>query len=474
VLAYCLAAAGEWIMGRRSRTLTDWNISFQVGVSLTATLFIPLSLLFHGYALNATGVGLILAGAWGGVRRRGVVFARLAPVTRSVPTKGWAGWLMLAVLFLAVAQFAIENYRFTYIWDGYQIWATKALVIYDRGSLTQDLLTPHESDLMRLPNCCDGTERVTGYPQTVSLLEALIAKPEGRFNWEAVKAIFPILFVSLIFSTYQAARAFVPRTVALAACTLLVLVPAVSLKESIGGYADMPQAVLVAGSMAAVLMARGSGMASYRLAAPWVLGGMVMVKSEGFILFGVACAVIAVTWASRGPQKFVAALRAYSGAILVALSCAAMRVLYLNWVSATDPTYGPFDKRHFMMAYQRLWDVPAICAHYMFDRATWGVFWPVFFLAVPVVIWKGDGKVRALTAAILTALAAYTGVFYFTNWEIHLHIEQAYSRLLVHLSPVAAVLVVVAYQYLAAGRLAGSESTPATPTFPQTKRPLAQ
>jgi hypothetical protein len=52
-----------------------------------------------------------------------------------------------------------------------------------------------------------------------------------------------------------------------------------------------------------------------------------------------------------------------------------------------------------------------------------------------------------LAGGTVAALAAYTSVFYFTNWEFHLHIEQAYSRLLCQLAPAAAVLTTIAYWY---------------------------
>src|SRR6185369_14933356 len=136
-------------------------------------------------------------------------------------------------LVLLCVQFAIENSRLVYLWDGYQIWATKARVLYHRGGLTQNLLSPHEPLLSAFPNCCDGTERVAAYPPAVPMLQALVAKLRGTFEWEAVKAIFPLFFVSLLVSAYSAARAFVPRGPALAASALLGLLPAVATHQSI-------------------------------------------------------------------------------------------------------------------------------------------------------------------------------------------------------------------------------------------------
>ena len=449
VLTYCLASVGEPILGRLSRTLAEWNASFLVGLSLTATLFVPLSWLLQTAALNVTLGILVAAGLVGGLRRV-IAFRKGSPRFHIV--EGFAAKIFLAILIVVVVQFAAENYRLTYLWDGYQIWATKALVIFDRGELTQALLTPHDPDLVSFPNCCDGAERVAAYPPAIPLFEALVAKSEGAFVWEAVKAIFPVFFISLLISTFQAARAFVPTAVALAACVLLALVPAVALDQNVGGYADMPQAALLAGFLAAVLAKDGSRLPSYRQAAPWLLGGVLLVKSEGAILFAILCAAIAVLWASEGIGKFVTALRRNAGAIVVALTCAGLRGIYLLWIDTKDLTYGPLDKPHFVQAYARLWTVPVACAHFMLNRADWGVFWPVFFVSAGIVIWKGDRRARLLCAGTLAALAAYTSIFYFTNWEVHLHIEQAYTRLLAQLSPAAAVLTVVAYQCLAGRR----------------------
>jgi hypothetical protein len=130
-----------------------------------------------------------------------------------------------------------------------------------------------------------------------------------------------------------------------------------------------------------------------------------------------------------------------------------LRLLYLMWIGTKDPTYGPIDSGHLAGAWSRLWEVPRICAHFMLDPAEWGLFWPVFFFAVPILVWKGGRREIAMAGGTLLALATYTCIFYFTNWELHLHVEQAYSRLLCHLAPAAVVLVVIAYWYIAWGRL---------------------
>ena len=459
-IAYCFSALGERILGRRSATLAGWNMSFLVGLSASAAAFFPLSLVLPGNALNATVAVLIGIGL---LRRFG---KQVADRPRLVSAWGEYGIWSKALLVLAIlvcVQFTAQNYRLTYSWDGYQIWATKALVLYERGALTQDLLTPHDPALSGIPNCCDGTVRVTPYPHLVPLFEALVARIQGDFSWEAVKAIFPFFFVSLLMSTYATAQALVPRGPAIAAAVLLGLIPAVATGNNIGGYADMPQAALLAGALAALLSGEPRSAPSYRHPAPWVLGGILLVKSEGAILFAVAAAVIAAVWLSRGKQEFASRLRRSAGAIAIGVSCAMLRLFYLEWMSAKDSTYGPMDRDHLSAAWNNLWEVPKTCARFMFDRAEWGFFWPAFFVAVGILLWRGRRREIAIAGGTLLALASYTSIFYFTNWEFHLHIEQAYTRLLSQLAPVAAVLIVTAYVSLASGVLPGLK--PEEPEF---------
>jgi hypothetical protein len=455
VIAYSMATLGEAVLGRWSRTVLEWNLSFLVGLSLTSTIFFPLSLVLHGNALNVTAGGLVFTGLFSGVRR---VFkmrkgsARRTAALRGSTFAGLVPKVLLALVVLAVVQFTVENYRIIYYWDGYQIWATKAMVLDTRGALTQELLTPHEPDLVSFPGCCD-PERVAAYPQTVPLFEALVAKVEGRFNWEAMKAVFPFFYVSMLISTFQAARVFVPPAAALGACAILALTPAVSTGLVLGGYADMPQAALVAGALAALFYAGDSRLPTYRRAAPWLLGGMLLVKSEGEILFGVACAAILMVWASRGTREMAASVRQNAGAIGLVAACAVLRRAYLAWMVTPGTVYGPFDKAHFALALQRLWLIPSICAHFMFSQPDWGIFWPVFAVALPVLFWKGGARERALACAVVAMIAMDHIIFYFSNKDIAVLIEQSYTRLLVQLAPAAVLVSIIGYQYVVAGKL---------------------
>jgi hypothetical protein len=52
---------------------------------------------------------------------------------------------------------------------------------------------------------------------------------------------------------------------------------------------------------------------------------------------------------------------------------------------------------------------------------------------------------RALVAGLALGIAAYSGAYLFTNWDMALHISNSYPRLLQHFIPVASVTLVAAY-----------------------------
>ena len=443
-IAYCFLTVGERILGRRSAGLIGWNVSFLVGISFVATVFFPLSIMLPATALMATVAGLIVSGCF-----------RLPDGRPSVRMEvGWslpANWIsraLLAVVVLAAIQFIAQNYRVSYFWDGYQIWATKAMALYERGALTRNVMIPTEI-AKALPDCCDGSERIGLYPHMVPMVEALLAKVRGVFEWTALKAVFPLFLISMLISAYQGARAFVPQPAALAASALLALLPALMTHMNVGGYADMPQAALCAGAVACLVERRrlepGLDPAS------WILGGLILVKSEGLILLGVAGFIVFAVWAFGGIRHLAHQFRAHWAGIGIVFACVALRISYLRWMVASDLTYGPIDTPHLTEAWNRLAAVPRICLPYLVDPNEWGVFWPAFCVAAAILVWLGGTRERGLAIGTVLAGASYTGIFYFTNWDIKIHIDQAYTRLLCHLAPAAAISLAAAYGQLLGG-----------------------
>lgn len=446
-LAWCFACLGDILIQRRSAGLQEWNQSFLVGLSIAGTFLFPLSLLIRGNTLLMVAVCLILAGV-ACLRRQRPQPAESRHEVHSPRRLRWepASVAFLLLIAILALQFNVQNLRLSYFWDGYQVWGTRALMLYHNGALGKVWLSPGYD------------QRLLAYPPMVPLYEALVSGLRGGFEWSSLKPLFGLFYVSMLISTFQAARNLVSRPIALGAVALLACVPAVSTGLSIGGYADIPQAALAAGVLAALFGLRIDSGIGWRNPVPWLVGGLMVVKSEGTILALIVCAILVCYKLLSTPDSFLAICRRYWQAMAVVLSCLALRGLYVAWLQFHDTTYGPLDRAHFLRAWQSLPLIEATCLHKMVDVAEWGAFWPAFLVSALVVAIFGARRERFLVAGTLTAVLAYILPFCFTNWDISLQIHDAYDRLLAQLAPAAAISIGAAYARLSGNSSAQSQS----------------
>jgi hypothetical protein len=432
LLTLGFASVGEALLGRDSRDLFAWNESLLIGMGICAAALFPLSLLWPHGALRAE---LWLMGLSGlALLRR-----RLASRGRSATTQAPGGvdetateavaFALLASIVAVVITFVALDLRYPYLWDGFQIWATKAQLLFAAGGLGRSWFQEEIYD-----------SRVLCYPALVPLWEALLCVVEGRFDFDLVKPVFLPFLLCMLVSAYAATRTVASRRWSLATTLLLVLLPPVCTRYSAGGYADMPQAAIVAGVVAAGLRPNPSCPA-WRGPLPWLIGSLSTVKSEGMALVALACAGVLIYAVTRRPRR----LPPWGGVLVVALFVG-LRMGYLGWLGIHDTTYGPFDAQHFSRLPSLLARVPLFCLRIMLDPLTWGLFWPAFLLAVAVVAADGSGRLKCLAASTAAGLVVYAAIFLFTNWEVRLHIAQAYERLLLQLTPAAAVVIGAAGQ----------------------------
>ncbi len=435
ILAYCFAAVGDLLLQCRSTCLLAWNRSFLIGLTVSSVALVPLSWLLPGTALSAILLALLVAGI---LRLRSVFVGRISNPNFRLPHGSRWATLYLAVIVLAFMQFAVQDLRWSYLWDGYQIWATKAEILNHNGALSREFLDPHEA----------GVQRVLDYPSDIPLYDALVSRLRGSFELNALKPVFILFYGSLLVSTFHAARMLVPRTVAMAATALLSSVPYVSTHFSVGGYADMPQAALMAAVLAAIFE-RSMRRETPASAVPWLLGGVIFVKNEGTVLALIAFAAIVLYLLIRTPAKeYPRLLPRYRWEFIIFFLCFAVRKFFQAWMDVHDLTYMPVNEANLARAAHLFWSVLGQCLHYILDFWEWGVFWPAFAVSALILFAIGTLRERVLIVAILAALTAYTSIFYFTTWDIPLHIDQAYDRLLVQVSPAAAVAVAAAYARL--------------------------
>jgi len=435
-LAYCFAAAGDLITNRRSDSWSSWNQSFMVGISVSTAVLFPLSLLLPAHALLAVAILLLAAGG-----------ARLHSVLQKGIATWWSGARpgirqrdllalgILAVVAVLAIQFVVQNALRADDSDGYQIWSTKAFILYHRGAMTKDLLIPGEYD------------RVNTYPFMVPLYEALLSVLRGQFTFDGTKPVFAFFFLSMLMSTFHAARGLASTRIALGATALLASIPALTTHSNVEGFADMPEACLVAAVAAACL---GNGFSSrptsFRDPLPWLIIGLALVKDEGTVLLVILSAVIGLSWIAKGWSSFIENCRVYWRPIAIIVCGFLLRMWMVAWVGGHDVTYAPLTSAaSWSRAAERLREVPSLCFVRLTSWNQWGLLWPAFLVAVPIVLIEGTGRERAGALATALPLFAYTALFYFTNWQVSEHISTAYDRVLEQLAPMAVLVLVMAY-----------------------------
>ena len=439
LLAAGFAAVGETVLWRRSRDLQAWNESFLAGAGICAAALFPLSLLFPRSALR-TVLALIGASLVFTVVRR--VRGPREPVRAVGDRLDATSRILLAAILLCAAWFAAVDLRYNMLWDGFQIWASKAQLLFYRGALVKSW---YPGDTYEL--------RHVTYPSLVPVYEALLPLVRGPFDFDAFKPIFLPFYVSLLVATFGAARAVVSTRLALVATLLVALVPQLSTGPAAGGYADMPQAAFVAGVASAALRPRG------RDALPWLIGSLTTVKSEGTILAVAACAAVVLFWLFEPARRarFRRAVPWPSVAIVAAFFV--LRIALLRWVSAPDMVY-VLDRAHLTQALGRVPDVARLCLVKALSPRRWGLFWPAFFASGIALLLRGSARDKSLAVTIAATAVVLATVFLFSTWPLDVHIDQAYPRLLGQLAPAAAVVIVLGYDLASRARPGREAATP--------------
>jgi hypothetical protein len=420
------AAAGDVLLRRRSAGALGWNEAFLVGAGSSAAVLFPLSLIAGRRAL---GVLMILLGL--AIAASLVTRIRRPPLHTTKPARVphvWADLLLFVAIVLAVAAFATLSFRYTFFWDGFQIYASKAKRLFYEGGLTRDWFGEDDYD-----------RRLLQYPSLVAMCEAMLARLRGRFDFDHFKPLFPLFYVSMLLSTFAAIRARGTRLAALCGTLLVALLPELATTQAAGGSSDLPLAAFVAGTVAAGLRRRS------RRALPFLIGGLTVVKNEGTILAIIASGAVLAYWSAGGPRRLLRRLKARGMAVAIVAAFLGTRFAFLRWLDVQDHTYGSLSARHLARAAERFETVLRVCGRLALDPEVWGLLWPVAFVAGVVLAVRGTRTERALAGALWTSVAAYTAIFLFTNWDVELQAVQAYTRLLSQLAPAAIVAIALSY-----------------------------
>jgi hypothetical protein len=450
-IAFAFASLGELILWRTMQSAPEWFEAFAIGAGVAAASLFPLSLIAGPHALRTTAAILLVSSGISIVRhaRAGRPLIRTSLFLERMDR--WSAFYLVLLAGAAIG-FALVNWRSAYLWDGFQIWASKAQLLYVHGHLGDAAIPELQYAGSKM-----------NYPPLVSLYEALIAVARGRFDFDQFKTVFTVFYAGTLVLTYSAARSITTRNAALGATVLLAFLPPVTSEFSIGGYADMPLGMFTAAVVAAALSESSSR--SFGSPLPWLIGSLSMVKAEGGLLLIVACASVILFWAGRGIRSLPAQLALHWRGVLIVAGFGLSRKAYVAWIGIPDASFLPVTPSTIASAIDRVPEVAALALGHAWNVQHWGVFWLAAMVSAVLLSIFARPGVRALARGLLLALLAYTTIFLFTTWSIPVHIDQAYDRLLQQIAPAAAVILAAAY---------GQWATPPTaeaPTVPPAQAP---
>jgi len=316
-------------------------------------------------------------------------------------------------------------------WDGLFNWEIKARIAFLNGGA------------IPLEFFSDQTRPWTlqGYPLLLPLTEAWFYGWMGVADQEMIKLLFPLF--------YAAALGLIAVGLARAGCAVwqmvfaFLLIAATPLAlvgdgSASSGYADFPLAVFY---LAAVvyLIEYWIEDAERSLRLFGCLAAiMCWVKQEGAVLWLCLIALAAIKIIQRRQARRLPAL------ILPGLA------LLIGWRGFVGFVKPPTGDNFLPITSQTLWNnldratviIPS-AINEMLNWKHWGVLWPM--VAVSIALLAVDRRLAALAGAVIAPIALYCGIYFFSAWPgFDIHMSSSFPRLLIHITPVAVMVVVIA------------------------------
>lgn len=417
------------------RGLEKLALSFGIGATLLTLWMLVLTWLGLQLSLPLILVPpLVLAGMalpvkkMIGVRGRGSSPGETpAPLTPAPPTpfRGW-DWLfigLLAALFLFTALRAMLYP--IWAWDAIATWGCKAKVFYQSRGMDLTCIEAHNY-----------------YPNLVPLLLSYLYFCLGRVNDHLAQGLFPLwgaLLLALLYSFLR--RMGLSRTQALGVTTFFALNGTVFVVHLYIAYADLPLAyfTLAAAGLLYLWLTTAVPQGSLALAA-CSFAGLAWCKYEGppLAVTVLLAAVLTLVWLRPPDLK--------SRLLKLGIPILGLAAGYLPWrlFAAWRQLEVGADHVQNIYLHQFLAAISYLCKA-LIDPFYFGLLWPGLALALIFCgrsLWRSPRLFLALFIGgnLLAILLAY-GVAPTAPDEFAGYVRNTLDRLLLHITPVAALLV---------------------------------
>ena len=444
VLSLILGLASVFLLGyagfallvpnpQEFRRLERFSLSFGIGATLLTLWMLLLSWLGRSFGLAlAMAPPLVLCGGAlvikKMVRIKGKGSETAPPSPAPLPPTPYTAWdwlflSLLAALFLFATCRAVLYPMWA--WDAIATWGCKAKVFYQSGGV--DLI------------CIDAHNY---YPNLVPLLLSYLYFCLGRVNDHLAQGLFPLwgaLLLSLLYSLLR--RLHFSRTQALGVTAFLALNGTVFIVHLYIAYADLPLAyfALAAAGLCYLWLTPAAPRGSLPLAASF-FAGLAWYKYEGPPLAGTVLLAAALTLIWLRPPDLKGRLLKLGIPILGLIAG------YLPWRVFAAIQHLEMGADHVQSLYPRQFlEAASYLLAALFDPFYFGFLWPALVLALVFGsrgLWRSPRVFLVLFVGgnLLAVLLAY-GVAPTSAEEFPSYVRATLDRLLLHITPVAALLI---------------------------------
>ena len=366
------------------------------------------------------------------IRGRRASLLQLPPCSLDAdPRSRAACFALLALLLLLQGLVTAHALAFRlYEWDAFAVWGLKAKVIAMEG------LAPRPAYFTDVSLSYSHLD----YPLMLPFLMAGVCGVLGRIDDQLAKLALPVLYLGLGCLVFGFSRRRLPRPMAFA-LTAVVMGAPVMLGNAGSGYADVPLTAFYTASVLFLLE-----WAERRDYTACALCGVMsafaaFTKNEGLAL-GVINCVGALLLPVRGiPRRLRVAGAGLCTAIFLGLI-----LPWLVWTSDIPRTHESYLTRfRFPQILGQLPRLPTIAAGFLrqiINLDQFGLLWLILIL-LAAYRWRAfrDVRVQMAWALLLAHLAVYAAVFIVTPWDVDEHLSAALHRLVLHVVPLAGLLI---------------------------------
>jgi hypothetical protein len=345
---------------------------------------------------------------------------------------GW-DWLFLGLLALAFLFALLRAALYPiWAWDAVATWGCKAGIFYTTRGLDLSCIDAHNY-----------------YPNLVPLLLSYLYFALGQLNDSLVQAVFPLwggLLLALLYSL--ARRASLSRRMALGLTTFLALNGTVFIVHLYIAYADLTLACFTLGGAGLLYLwlADAAPPGSLALSA-CCLAGMAWCKYEGPPLAATLILAAALTLAWLRPQRWLRRL------LRLSIPAAGLAAGYLPWRLFAVQQQLEIGADHIQSFYpQQLLQAVYYLLAGLLEPFYFGFLWPALALSLVFTgrrLWRSPRLFLALFVGgnLLAVILAYA-VAPTAAAEFPAYVRATLDRLLLHLTPTAALLLALGFKDL--------------------------